>query len=115
MSQSTYLINEGIDNLGKHKGKSAATILIICATMLILGVFIILFVNIESNVKAVAENQGLQAFISEDVFERDINNLGKKIKEVANVKDVRYINKEAALEDAKYTLKEYDYLLEGME
>ncbi len=114
MSQSTYLISEGLDNLGKHKGKSISTILIICATMLILGVFIILFVNIESNVEAVAKNQGLQAFISEDVFEREINNLGKKIEELANVKDVRYINKEAALEDAKATLKDYDYLLEGM-
>ena len=78
MSQTTYLISEGIDNLGKHKGKTLSTMLIICATMLILGVFIILFINIESNVLSVTENQGLQAFISEDVFERDINNLGKK-------------------------------------
>ena len=115
MSQLTYLINEGLDNLGKHRGKTISTILIICATMLILGVFIILFVNIESNVESVAKNQGLQAFISEDVFERDINNLGKQIEQVANVKDVRYINKEAALEDAKATLKDYDYLLEGMD
>ena len=115
MSQTTYLISEGIDNLGKHKGKTLSTMLIICATMLILGVFIILFINIESNVLSVTENQGLQAFISEDVFERDINNLGKKIKELGNVKDVSYIDKEAALEDAKSTLKEYDYLLEGME
>ncbi|MBR6688645.1 MAG: permease-like cell division protein FtsX [Clostridia bacterium] len=115
MSQATYLISEGIDNLGKHRGKTISTMLIICATMLILGVFIALFINIESNVLSVTENQGLQAFISDDVFERDINNLGKKIKEITNVKSVNYIDKDAALEDAKATLKEYDYLLEGME
>lgn len=115
MAQTTYLISEGIDNLGKHKGKTLATVLIICATMLILGVFIILFMNVEKNVLSLTENQGLQAFISDDVFERDINNIGNKIKEIDNVKEIKYINKEAALEDARETLKEYEYLLEGME
>ena len=101
MSNMAYLISEGFDNLEKHKAKTVSTMLIICATMLILGLFIILFVNIESNVISVTENQGLQAFISDEVFERDINALGKEIKRVANVKEIKYIDKEAALEDAK--------------
>ncbi len=115
MPNTTYLINEGLDNLSKHKGKTISTMLIICATMLILGVFILLFINIEKNVTSITENQGLQAFIDDTVFERDVNNLAKKVREVANVKDIKYMDKEAALEDAKNTLKEYDYLLEGME
>ena len=115
MSKTTYLINEGLDNLSKHQGKTISTMLIICATMLILGVFIVLFINIDKNVTSITENQGLQAFIDDNVFEKDINNLAKKVKEVANVKELRYMDKAAALEDAKNTLKEYEYLLEGME
>lgn len=115
MSNTTYLINEGLDNLSKHKSKTFATMLIICATMLILGVFILLFINIEKNVTSITENQGLQAFIEDDVFEREINGLANRIEKVANVKEIRYMDKEAALEDAKNTLKEYEYLLEGME
>ena len=115
MSKTTYLINEGLDNLSKHQGKTISTMLIICATMLILGVFIVLFINIDKNVTSITENQGLQAFIDDNVFEKDINNLAKKVKEVANVKELKYMDKEAALEDAKNTLKEYEYLLEGME
>lgn len=115
MSKTTYLINEGLDNLSKHQGKTISTMLIICATMLILGVFIVLFINIDKNVTSITENQGLQAFIDDNVFEKDINNLAKKVKEVANVKELKYMDKAAALEDAKNTLKEYEYLLEGME
>lgn len=115
MSTRTYLIGQGYDNLRKHGAKTFSTMLIICATMFVLGLFIILFMNVESNVKSVTENQGLQAFIEDTVYERDINGLAEKISAIANVKDIKYLDKEAALEDAKETLKEYGYLLEGMD
>ena len=115
MSTRTYLIGQGYDNLRKHGGKTFSTMLIICATMFVLGLFIILFMNIESNVKAVSSNQGLQAFISDEVADSEIEELAIKLNGISNVKNIKYIDKDAALEDAKDTLKDYEYLLEGME
>ena len=115
MSTRTYLIGQGYDNLRKHGGKTFSTMLIICATMFILGLFIILFMNIESNVKSVTENQGLQAFVSDEIADSEIEELATKISAVANVKSIKYIDKEAALEEAKDTLKDYEYLLDGMD
>ena len=115
MSTRTYLIGQGYDNLRKHGAKTFSTMLIICATMLVLGLFIILFVNVESNVKAVSQNQGLQAFISDSVADSEIQELAEKLNEISNVKNIKYIDKDAAFEDAKDTLKDYEYLLEGME
>lgn len=115
MSTKTYLIGQGYDNLRKHGAKTFSTMLIICATMFVLGIFVLLFVNVESNVKTVTENQGLQAFIEEDVFEENISVLAEQISSLANIKDIKYLDKTAALEDAKETLKDYGYLLEGME
>ena len=115
MSTRTYLIGQGYDNLRKHGGKTFSTILIICATMFVLGLFIILFMNIESNVKAISSNQGLQAFISDEVADSEIQELAGKLTGISNVKNIKYIDKDAALEDAKDTLKDYEYLLEGME
>lgn len=115
MSTRTYLIGQGYDNLRKHGAKTFSTMLIICATMFILGLFIILFVNIESNVKSVSQNQGLQAFISDEIADSEIESLAAKLSEISNVKNIKYVDKDAALEDAKDTLKDYEYLLEGME
>ena len=115
MSTRTYLIGQGYDNLRKHGAKTFSTMLIICATMFILGLFIILFVNVESNVKSVSQNQGLQAFISDKVTDSEIEDLASKLSGISNVKNIKYIDKEAALEDAKDTLKDYKYLLDGME
>ena len=63
MTTKGYLIREGYINLRKHGSKTFSTMLVVCATMLIIGIFILLFQNVNSNVKTVREEQGLQAFI----------------------------------------------------
>lgn len=115
MGTRTYLISQGYQNMRKHGGKTFSTMLIICATMLILGLFLITYINIETNIKVITENQGLQAFISDEVSEREIEELATKIKNVSNVKEIKYLDKDSALEDAKSILKDYAYLLEGTE
>lgn len=82
MGTRAYLIGQGYSNLKKHGGKTFSTMLIICATMLILALFIILYVNIETNAKVITENQGLKAFISDDIDEADVEAIGKKIQEL---------------------------------
>src|SRR5574344_2420050 len=104
MGTRTYLISQGYQNMRKHGGKTFSTMLIICATMLILGLFLITYINIETNIKVITENQGLQAFISDEVSEREIEELATKIKNVSNVKEIKYLDKDSALEDAKSIL-----------
>lgn len=115
MGTRTYLFEQGYSNLKKHGSKTFSTMLIISATMILFGIFLIAIQNINRNVKIISEEQGLQAFISDDVKEADIEALAKKIKDVPNVKSVTYLNKADAFEDAKETLKEYEYLLDGLE
>ena len=115
MGNIAYLVGQGYSNLRKHGGKTFATMLIICATMLVLSLFIIAYVNIETNARVITENQGLKALISDDVDETDVEAIGEKIKQISNVKSVTYLNKDAALQDAKEILKEYAYLLDGYE
>ena len=49
MSTGTYLFKEGYNNLRKHSSKTFSTMLIICATMLVLGIFIVLFQKKNAN------------------------------------------------------------------
>ncbi len=116
MRTSTYLFKQGYDNLRKHGSKTFSTMLIICATMIILGIFLIIVINVNHNVKTITEGQGLQAFVSEDHLDEDsVQEIGRKLKDVDNVKEIIFLNKDDALIDAKDTLKEYAYLLEGLE
>lgn len=115
MTTRTYLLKEGYENLKKHGSKTFSTMLIICATMLVLGIFIILFQNVNKNVETVRLEQGLQAFIEDNATADEIDYMNSQIKLIDGVKEVKYISKEQAFEDAKEVFKDQAYFLEGLE
>lgn len=115
MSTNGYLIKEGYINLRKHGSKTFSTILVICATMIIIGIFLLLFQNVNVNVKTVREEQGLQAFIEDSATESDVEYITDKVKNISGVKEVKYITKEMGFENAKEVFKDYDYFLSGLE
>lgn len=115
MTTNMYLIKEGYDNLKKHGSKTFSTMLIICATMIVLGIFVILLQNVNKNVQVIKEEQGFQAFISDTATAEDIEYIKDNITIVPGVRDIKYIDKDMAFEDAKSVFKDQEYLLEGLE
>ena len=115
MTTNTYLIKEGFDNLKKHGSKTFSTMLIICATMLVLGIFIILFENVNKNVETVKVEQGLQAFIEDTATDVEIEYMRDEISQINGVKSVEYIDKDMAYQDAQEVFKDQAYFLEGLD
>ena len=115
MTTNTYLIKEGFDNLKKHGSKTFSTMLIICATMLVLGIFIILFENVNKNVETVKVEQGLQAFIEDTATDVEIEYMRDEISQINGVKSVEYIDKDMAYQDAQEVFKDQAYFFEGLD
>lgn len=115
MTTNTYLIKEGYENLKKNGSKTFSTMLIICATMLVLGIFMILFTNVNKNVETVKVEQGIQAFIEDTATDADIEYIKDAIKKIDGVGEIRYISKDEAYEDAKNVFKDQEYFLEGLD
>ena len=114
MSTGTYLFKEGYNNLRKHSSKTFSTMLIICAIMLVLGIFIVLFQNVNANVKTVREEQGLQALIEDSATEEDIEYMRDELEQIPGVKSIEYLDKDKAFEDAKAIFEGQEYFLEGL-
>ncbi|MBO5476970.1 MAG: permease-like cell division protein FtsX [Clostridia bacterium] len=115
MTTNTYLIKEGYDNLNKHGSKTVSTMLIICATMLILGIFIIILQNVNKNVETLRLEQGLQAFIEDKATDEDIAYMEDEIRLIDGVSQIEYMTKAEAYEDAKSQFKDQEYFLDGLE
>ena len=115
MTTNTYLIKEGYHNLNKHGSKTISTMLIICATMLILGIFIIILQNVNENVETLRLEQGLQAFIEDKATDEDVAYMEDEIRLIPGVSEIQYMSKAEAYEDAKEQFKDQDYFLEGLE
>lgn len=117
-SRLGYFIGEGFGNVFKNKKSTMASLMIMCATMIVFGIFLILGENINYIVKEVEKAQGIQVFINSDATEEQIKELGEKIKNL-KVGDKYAVNtvvrkgKEEALDSMKERLKDKQYLLEG--
>ena len=83
-----YLIGEGFSNVFKNKKSTGASLMIMCATMIIFGIFLILGQNINHLVKEVESKQGMQVFIKDEATQEQIDELGKSIRELNGVNTV---------------------------
>ena len=108
----TYLIGEGFKNVFKNKKSTAASLMIMCATMIIFGVFFIIGENINHFVREVEEIQGIQVFINTDATDEQIKEIGEKILSLDGVNTAVFVSKEEGLAQMKERFKEKEYLLD---
>ena len=80
-----YLIGEGFGNVFKNKKSTGASLMIMCATMIIFGIFLILGENINHFVDQVKSEQGFQVFLNTDATEEEIVETGEKIRALNGV------------------------------
>ena len=110
-----YLIGEGFSNVFKNKKSTGASLMIMCATMIIFGIFLILGENINHFVSEVESAQGIQVFINNDTTQEQIDTLGEQIRGLDGVSTVEFVSKEQALEQMKERFGEQQDLLDGYE
>lgn len=106
-----YLIGEGFSNLFKNKKSTMSSLMIMCATMLIFGLFFVIGENINAFVDNVAEAQEIRVFVKNEATDTEIEQVGNEILAIDGVKNAEYISKEEGLESMRDVLG--DDLVEG--
>ena len=110
-----YLIGEGFSNVFKNKKSTGASLMIMCATMIIFGIFLILGENINHFVDEVESVQGIQVFINNEATQEQIDEIGEQIRKIDGVSTIEYVSKDDALQQMKDRFGEKQDLLEGYE
>lgn len=110
-----YFIGEGFSNIFKNKKSTGASLMIMCATMIIFGIFLILGENINHFVDQVESQQGIEVFVKNEATQEQIDNLGEKIRAIDGVSTVEFVSKDEALEQMKERFGDRQDLLDGYE
>ena len=108
----SYLIKEGFKSTFKQKKMTSASIIIMCATMFIFGLFFVIGENVNSVITQLESEQGIQIFIDEDATDAEVETLEGQIKSIQGVNKVTFVSKEDALNSMKTTLGD-ENLFEG--
>lgn len=110
-----YLIGEGFSNVFKNKKSTGASLMIMCATMIIFGIFLILGENINHFVAEIESIQGIQVFIKDETTDEQIKELETQIKQIDGVSSTVFVSKDEALNQMKERFKEKKDLLSGFD
>ena len=108
-----YLIGEGFSNVFKNKKSTGASLMIMCATMIIFGIFLILGENINHFVDQVKSEQGFQVFLKTDATDEESQKVGEEIRAVDGVSTAEFKDKTYALNTMKEKLGDKSELIDG--
>lgn len=108
-----YLIGEGFGNVFKNKKSTGASLMIMCATMIIFGIFLMLSQNINHFVDDIKSEQGFQVFLETDATDEEIQETGEKIRALNGVSTAEFKDKEYAMNFMKEKFGDKADLVEG--
>ena len=87
--------------------------MIMCATMLIFGLFFIIGENVNNIMREIETQQGMQVFLVKDATEEQITQFGEKLRALDGVNKVEFVSEEDALNQVKEQMKDKQFLLSG--
>ena len=92
-----YLIGEGVRNLFKNKKSTMSSLMIMCATMLVFGLFFVIGENINAFVENVAEAQEIRVNLKKNATESEIEEVGNEILAIDGVRNAEFVSKDDAI------------------
>lgn len=108
-----YLIGEGLRSVFKQKKMTGASVIIMCATMFMFGIFFLIGENVNFVMNQVERQQGMRVIIKEGTSDADVTNLKAKLQGIDGVSTVKFYSKEDALSTVKEQFGKHQDLLVG--
>ncbi|HHW57248.1 MAG TPA: ABC transporter permease [Clostridia bacterium] len=110
-----YFLREGFNNLTRNRLMTIASITSVMAALIILGLFLLIILNVDTMANQVESQLELKAFLKDDLTEEQIDKIKKEIESIDGVTSIIFESKEQALEKFKQQLGDKSYLAEGLE
>lgn len=101
LSNISYLVKEGFRGIIKHGFMSFASVTIIMACLMIMGIFSMLALNINSVINELESQNEIVAFIDESYDTSAAQELRNSLLSVDNVQEVQFVSREQAMDEFK--------------
>jgi len=115
ISQVTYLAREAFRTMGRHRGVTFVSIVIMSLSLLILAVFLMVTDNMFMFMEKTKEDLVIYTYLQDGLDESYVNALYGKILSLGAVEQVVFISKEQALSEFRREMGEERSLLEALD
>ncbi len=101
LSGVKYLANQGVENIWKNKMMAFATFCVLLISLLLVGVAVLFYVNINSMILGLSDQNEIVVIMERGVSDETIKSAETSLNALGNVKNVEFRSKESALEERK--------------
>lgn len=108
-------IKEGAKNIGRNGWMTFAAISAVSVTLLILGIFILLAMNINHIIGMVENQVEINVELDLGSTQQEIQYVEEQLNHIYGVKSVVFVSKEEGLQELKEKFGNESYLLDGLE
>ncbi len=110
-----YLTKEGFRSIRSNKLMSLASVAVLMSCLVLIGAAYMLFVNVNSLLGTVSEQNVIMVFIQDEATEEQTKVMGEHIKAIGNVDGCTFISKEEAFPEILKSIGSAAALFDGME
>ncbi|HBL41165.1 MAG TPA: ABC transporter permease [Ruminococcaceae bacterium] len=111
----SYLTKEGFRSIRSNKLMSLASVAVLMSCLVLIGAAYMLFVNINSLLGAVSEQNVIMVYIADEATDEQAEVMGRQIKSISNVSECEFVSKEEAFPEILESIGDAAVLFEGME
>lgn len=115
MNKFMYSLKQALKQIGRNKGMTFTSVFAITAMLIILGLFFMVIVNINTAAETIKNDyNNIEVFFKDDVTDEEIKTIQADVEEWDQVDTVTVRTKEEALEILKIRWGDNGYLLDGL-
>ncbi len=109
-----YFLRKALGNIWINPFLSLVTLSTIAISMLILGLFSLIYLNVQQSLQQMGGELQITAYLQETISPEQAEVLRSKVADWPEVEEITYISKEQALARFRSQLREYAGILEGL-
>ena len=113
LSGLRYLGKQGLENIWKNRMMAFASFCVLLVSLLLVGLSILLFMNLNSIVGGIENKNEVVVFL-EDIKQPEIEEVQAQLEMIENIDSVSFYSKEEAFDSMKDSMKEYEYVLNSL-
>lgn len=110
-----HIVKEGMVNTYRNKLMSLASVIIVVASLMIFGFFLLTSYNLDANIRIWKEQPQLEVFCYEGLDDTQVNRIEESIKNNDKIAEHRKVTEEEAFKRAQERLGKGSRLLEGLD
>lgn len=114
MSKLLRIVKEGFSNFKRNGWLSVASITIMVLTLLTMSMFIIINIVLGSGIKSIQDKIDISVYLNDSAKQTQVITLQEDLSKIDNVKSIKYISKQDALNKYREQNKSNPKLLESL-